>query len=113
MKNYKLAKIVDKFIQSCNAFDVGTALTLFANDAEIIDISVGRTFKNITRVRSYLEEFFVGYKTVTKLESIEIIDTLNANTQVDFTGDFGHETGALNFTFNADGLIKVINAHLD
>jgi ketosteroid isomerase-like protein len=108
-----IKKIIQQFIKSSNAFDVETALTLFADNAAIDDVSVGEKFKNIKGVRKYLETFFVGYNTVSKLESIEVIDDLNANAKVDFTGNFGHETGGLNFTLNNDGLIIAISTHLD
>jgi hypothetical protein len=55
----------------------------------------------------------VGYKTVTRLESVVIIDTKNVKAQVDFTGNFGHETGGLNFTINDDGLITLVSAYLN
>jgi hypothetical protein len=108
-----MKKIIKQFIDAANGFDVEAALTLFADDAVIDDISVGEKFKNTTGVRKYLDNFFVGYKTVTKLESIEVIDDRNAMVKVDFTGDFGHETGGLDFTINSAGLIITINAYLD
>ena len=113
MKEMDIKKIIKQFIKASNAFDVETALTLFADDAVIDDVSVGEKFKNTKGVRKYLETFFVGYKTVTKLESIEVTDNQNAKTQVDFTGNFGHETGGLNFTLNNEGLIKSVSAYLD
>lgn len=79
----------------------------------IVDVPVGEKFEHTAAIRKYLKEFFVGYKTVTKLESVEVLNDLNANAHVDFTGDFGHETGALDFTLNADDLIKKVNAYLD
>ena len=82
-------------------------------DAVIDDVSVGEKFKSASGVRKYLEKFFVGYNTVTKLESVAVFDNQNAKAQVDFTGEFGHETGGLDFTLNSDGLIKTINAYLD
>ena len=108
-----MKKIIKQFIDATNAFDIEAALALFAYDAVIDDVSVGEKFENTTGVRKYLEKFFVGYQTVTKLESVEVLDNRNAKAQVDFTGDFGHETGGLNFTFNSDGLIITINAYLD
>ena len=113
MKEADIKKIIRQFIKSTNEFDVKTALTLFANDAVIDDVSVGEKFKNTAGVCKYLEKFFVGYHTVTKLESLKVIDNRHAKAQVDFTGDFGHETGGLNFTLNNDGLITAIDAHLD
>jgi hypothetical protein len=113
MKAAGLNKIIKQFIQSANAFDIEKALTLFAANAVIDDVSVGEKFKDTAGVRKYLEKFFVGYNTVTKLESVKVLDDRNANAKVDFTGDFGHETGALNFTINSNGLIKTIYAHLD
>jgi ketosteroid isomerase-like protein len=113
MKEINMKKIIKQFISATNAFDVEAALTLFANDAVIDDVSVGEKFKNTSGVRKYLEKFFVGYKTVTKLESVEVSDNRNAKAKVDFTGGFGHETGGLNFTFNPAGFITTINAYLD
>ncbi|MES2763210.1 MAG: nuclear transport factor 2 family protein [Bacteroidota bacterium] len=113
MKDPNIKTIIQQFIEAANAFDVKTALTLFAKDAIIDDVSVGQKFKNTKGVRSYLEKFFVGYNTVTKLESVKLISKTNALAQVDFTGDFGHETGGLNFTINGEGLIVGIEAHLD
>jgi hypothetical protein len=42
-----------------------------------------------------------------------VFDERHAKAQVDFTGDFGHETGSLDVTVNADGLIAAIDADLD
>ena len=113
MKETDIEKIIQQFINATNAFDVEAAIRLFADDAVIDDVSVGKKFKNINGVRKYIEEYFVGYHTVTKLESLEITDDSHVNVQVDFTGDFGHETGGLDITFNTDGLIIAIDAYLD
>jgi len=108
-----IEKIISQFIHATNEFDVKTALTLFADNAVIDDVSVGEKFENTAGVRKYLEQFFVEYKTATKLESLEMHNNKHATAHVDFTGDFGHETGALEVTVNQDGLITVINAYLD
>lgn len=113
MKEMNIKKIIEQFINATNAFDVDVALALFADDAVIDDVSVGEKFKKTAGLRKYLETFFVGYKTVTKLESIKESGKRNAKVKVDFTGDFGHETGGLDFTFNSDGLIITVNAYLD
>ncbi|MDN5283743.1 MAG: hypothetical protein JWR38_17 [Mucilaginibacter sp.] len=113
MKETDIEKNIRQLIDATNAFDVEAALQLFADNAVIDDVSVGEKFKNIKGVRKYIETFFVGYHTVTKLESLTILDNGQAKVQVDFTGDFGHETGGLNVTFNTDGLITAIDAYLD
>ncbi|MDB5256773.1 MAG: hypothetical protein JWM14_1468 [Chitinophagaceae bacterium] len=113
MKPVSIEKIIEQLINTTNAFDVKTALSLFAANAVIDDVSVGEKFKHTAGIRKYLEQFFVGYHTVTRLESLELINDRQANAQVDFTGDFGHETGALHVTLNNDGLIVAIDAYLD
>ncbi|MBI3521080.1 MAG: nuclear transport factor 2 family protein, partial [Bacteroidetes bacterium] len=78
MKESAIKKIIQQFIKAANAFDVDKALTLFATNAIIDDVSVGKQFKNTKGVRDYLDQFFVGYHTVTKLVSLEITDNQHA-----------------------------------
>lgn len=108
-----MKELIQQFVRAMNAYDVEAALALFAPNAVIDDVSVGEKFINTAGVRTYLENFFVGYHTVSKLESVEVSDDRHAKAQLDFTGDFGHETGALNVTINADGLIVAVDAYLD
>jgi len=67
-------KTIKQFITTANKFDVKGTLELFASNAVIDDVSVGEKFKNTAGVRKYLETFFVGYHTVTKLESLKVIN---------------------------------------
>lgn len=108
-----MEKLIKQFIENANLFDVDSALELFAENAVIDDESVGRKFVNKKGVRDYLETFFVGYNTKTQLDLFEITDDFNASIKVDFTGDFGHEKGGLNFSFNKEGLIAKIDAYLE
>ena len=108
-----MKKLIQQFIKATNAYDVDAALALFAPDAVIDDVSVGEKFVNTAGVRKYLEKFFVGYHTVTKLESLEVLDDRRAKVHLDFTGDFGHETGGLDLTINSDRRIFSVNAFLD
>ena len=112
-KEIVIERVIKQFITNANKFDVKATLELFASNAVIDDVSVGDKFKNTAGVKRYLETFFVGYKTVTKLESLKVINPHQANAHVDFTGNFGHETGGLNVTINTDGLITAIDAYLD
>jgi len=105
--------LITRLIAATNAFDVETALTLFATDAVIDDVSVGDTFAGTAGVRRYLEQFFVGYHTSTKVLSVERTGDQRALVHVDFTGDFGHETGVLDISMNGKGKIVKIDADLD
>jgi hypothetical protein len=108
-----MQKLVDTFIQTANAFDVEKLLALFACDAVIDDVSVGDAFVGTQGIRLYLEQFFVSYKTASKLLSLEQLDNFNAVARLDFTGDFGHEIGTLKITISSDGFIKRIDANLE
>lgn len=106
-------KIVDTFIKTTNAFDVEGTLALFGSKAVIEDASVGEAFAGIEGVRRYLQEFFVGYKTMSKLLSLERMGDFSAIARMDFTGDFGHEIGSLRIRINGAGLIERIDADLE
>ena len=108
-----MKKLVDTFIRTANAFDVDGAVALFASEAIIDDVSVGDAFVGTEGIRLYVERFFVGYKTASKLLSLERLDDFNASLRLDFTGDFGHEVGTLKITINSEGLIERIDADLE
>jgi hypothetical protein len=108
-----MQQLIENFIETTNAGNIDGALSLFAPNAIIDDVSVGDTFVGTDGVRVYLERFFVGYHTVSKLLSIETTDDLHADVRLDFTGDFGHETGTLKIVLNSDGLIERADADLD
>lgn len=105
--------LIQDFIQATNAFDVEAALGLFATDAVIDDASVGDAFVGKTRIRDYLEAFFVRYHTVTTLISLKFSGNRQVEAHVGFTGDFGQETGVLMVRIDADGRIDRIDADLD
>jgi len=108
-----MRELVEKFVQIANAFDIPGALSLFAPDAVIDDVSVGDAFVGIEGVKRYLEQFFVGYHTQSRLLSIENQQDHTFVVRLDFTGDFGHEIGILRIAVNADGLIERIDADLE
>jgi hypothetical protein len=105
--------LIEQLIAATNAFDVDAALALFSAEAVIDDVSVGETFAGTAGVRTYLEQYFVGYHTVSKLMSVEVSDGRHAKAHLDFTGAFGHETGVLDVTTNDAGLIVAVDANLD
>lgn len=105
--------LVETFVRTTNASDVDSALALFSPQAVIDDVSVGDEFACTEGVRLYLDRFFVGYNTHSKLLSIDTLDDLNAVVRLDFTGDFGHEIGILKIAINANGQIARIDADLE
>ena len=113
MKKADLESKIHKFIEAANVFDTKTVLDLFAASAVIDDVSVGEKFEHIAGVKKYFVNFFIGYHTLTKLVLFEHINANRIIARVDFTGDFGHETGGLDVSVNSDGLITHINAYLD
>lgn len=108
-----MKQIIETFIRTANAFDMDSALSLFASDAVIADVSVGKDFVGSDGVRLYLDRFFLGYNTSSKLLSIDQVDDRTAVARLDFTGDFGHEIGMLKVAINPDGLIVRIDADLE
>jgi hypothetical protein len=108
-----MQKLVESIIRTANAFDVEGALSRFAPDAIIDDVSVGDAFIGRDGVRAYLERFFVGYHTKSELLLLERLDDFNAIVRLDFTGDFGHEIGVLKIQVNSENLIGRIDADLE
>ena len=112
-KTTKLRKVVDALLAATNSYDVEQVLTLFTRDALIDDPSTGQSFEGHAGIRNYVVQYFIGYHTVTRFLSMEMIGDNKACVRVDFTGDFGHETGLLNISMNAKGIIVRIDADLE
>lgn len=108
-----IRQVADALIAAMNAFDVERALVLFAHDAVIDDPSTGHRFDGHEGTRRYIEQYFVGYHTVTRFLSMKRLGCSRACVRLDFTGDFGHEIGRLEITVNAKGLIARIDADLE
>ena len=108
-----LRQVVDALIAATNAFAVERVLGLFAHDAVIDDPSTGHRFDGHAGIRRYVEQYFVGYQTVTRFLSMQRTGPQRARVRVDFTGDFGHEIGNLDITVDALGLIARLDADLE
>ncbi len=109
----RLQSAAEAFIAATNAFDAQAALALFAPDAIVDDPSTGRSFIGHAGIGDYVERYFIGYRTVTRLLSLQQRAPNQAVARVDFTGDFGHEIGLLDITLGADGRIVRIDADLE
>lgn len=55
--------LVETFIQAANSFHIEAALSVFAADAVIDDVSVGDAFMGLDAVRDYLERFLTATTT--------------------------------------------------
>ena len=108
-----LRQVAGALIAATNAFAVERVLGLFAHDAVIDDPSTGHRFDGHAGIRRYVEQYFVGYQTVTRFLSMQRLGPQRARVRVDFTGDFGHEIGNLDITVNAQGLIARLDADLE
>ena len=105
--------VAEALIAACNAFDAARAVALFTADAVIDDPSTGHSFHGSAGVQDYVERYFIGYRTVTRFLSIRRLGGGKARVRVDFTGDFGHETGVLEMTLAPGGGICRIDASLE
>lgn len=108
-----LHRIALALIEAINGFDVERALTLFTSDAVIDDPSTGQYFEGHAGIRNYIEQYFIGYQTVTQFLSMQETGESIGRIRVDFTGDFGHEIGLLEIAVNSHGLITRIDADLE
>ncbi|WP_238533183.1 nuclear transport factor 2 family protein [Xanthomonas phaseoli] len=108
-----LQSVVNALITATNAFDVAAVLALFAEDGMIDDPSTGHVFIGKCGIQRYIDEYFVGYNTSTRLLTVRMMGTNQVRVRVDFTGDFGHEIGMLLIRIDSDGLIVRIDAALE
>jgi ketosteroid isomerase-like protein len=112
-KTNDLKAVADAFITATNAYDADAVVALFTEDAVIDDPSTGHKFDGHAGIRDYVERYFKGYHTVTRLMSIESISDRRTRVRVNFTGDFGYEIGRLDITINKSRLITRIDADLE
>lgn len=105
--------IADALIAATNKGDADAVAELFTLNAVIDDPSTGHRFDGEAGVRDYVERYFVGYRTVTRLLSIGTLADGRTRLRVDFAGDFGHEIGRLDLTVTADLHIMRIDANLE
>jgi len=108
----QLRALAEQFIAATNASDVEASVALFSEEAVIDDPSTGHRFHGHAGIQTYVQRYFIGYRTVTTLISLHRRDDAHARAIVDFRGDFGHEIGRLDFTVSSAGQIERIDAAL-
>lgn len=96
-----------------NAYDTNGYLEKYHADAILEDPSVGRSFVGHPGIRKYFEDYFIGYKTQTRLTRLDIINNDSAHVEVTFTGEFpeGVISGIFELKFK-NGKIAFIKADL-
>ncbi|WP_167507773.1 nuclear transport factor 2 family protein [Rhizobium glycinendophyticum] len=113
MKPHAWRKAANALIAALNAFDAEGVQALFTANAVIDDPSTGHIFEGHAGIGDYVERYFRGYHTVTRFLSLTDLGDNKARLRVDFTGDFGHETGLLVIEADPDGLFVRIDADLE
>lgn len=113
MTDHPLRNVAEALIAATNAGDADTVVALFTPDAMIDDPSTGHRFDGYAGIRSYVDQYFVGYHTVTRLLAIDTLPDGRARVRVDFAGDFGNEIGRLDLTVDDDHRITRIDADLE
>jgi hypothetical protein len=104
---------IQDWLAASNAYETNNYLEKWNKDAVLEDPSVGQVFKGHLGVKKYFEDYFIGYKTKTRLVNLEIISDKAAHIDVEFTGQFpeGKIGGVFDFIFK-DGKIAFAKANL-
>jgi len=95
--------IIANWITVSNAHDTAAYLSFFTEGATLDDPSVGEVFDGAEGLTRYFETYVIGYKTQTRVVSIEPRETFT-HVEVDFTGTFpgGQIGGLFDITFEGD-----------
>lgn len=106
-----IKSFVSDWIDKGNAYDTEGYLEKFWEDAVLDDPSVGRKFNGHAGIRDYFTNYFIGYKTQTRLVNLDIRDN-KAHLEVEFTGEFpeGKIGGIFDLTFRGE---KIASAEAD
>lgn len=100
------------WIAVSNSYDTRKYLGKYLADAVLDDPSVGKKFIGHKGIKDYYTDYFIGYKTQTRLLKLAIQNN-KAYLEVEFTGEFpeGKIRGMFDFTFK-DEKIATIKADL-
>lgn len=112
-KTNPVRDLADALVAATNAFDIDRVLALFTPDAVIDDPSTGHRFDGQAGIRDYVERYFIGYRTVTRILSVRRLAPGRTRVRVGFRGDFGHEIGRLDLGVDPEGRIVRIDADLE
>lgn len=104
-----IKSFIAEWIRLSNAFDTAQYLEKYTEDAVLDDPSVGRKFIGHEGIKAYYTNYFVEYKTQTKLLKLIVHDGNKAHLEVAFTGDFpeGNIEGTFDFTFKGEKIATI------
>jgi len=104
---------IEDWLAVSNAYDTEKYLDKWHKNAVLDDPSVGQVFKGHSGIKNYFQSYFIGYRTQTRLVTLDTISDNEAHIEVEFTGEFpeGKIGGMFDFTFK-DGKIAKAKADL-
>lgn len=104
-----IKSFINDWLAASNAHDTNSYLEKYRADATLEDPSVGKIFKGHAGIRTYFEQYFIEYKTRTRLLKLDVVGSNNAFIEVEFTGEFpeGKINGTFEFVFRDDKIASV------
>lgn len=110
----KLPRIITKYIEMSNDYNVQEYVSTFSTDAIIKERSLGKTLLGKKDIEQYFNTYFINYQTHTEIKQFTAIDNF-IDMKVIFRGDFpeGEIGGIYKFTLNHNGLISILEADLE
>ena len=108
IKNY-----LENWISAGNRYQTENYLKFYLPDAVLTDPSVGQEFIGVEGIKEYFISYFIGYKTQTKIVSVDIKGEDHAFVLVEFTGEFPQKKlgGTFDMQFK-NGKISKVTADL-
>ncbi|MBN9482230.1 MAG: hypothetical protein BGO70_16775 [Bacteroidetes bacterium 43-93] len=105
-----LKDFITDWLWASNSYDTNAYLKMYQEDAELDDVSIGHIFKGHSGIRKYFEDYFIKYKTQTRLVKLNIINPNKVFIEVEFSGEFpeGRIGGTFDFTFKGHKIKTVI-----
>lgn len=98
---------INSFIKAANDFNTTSFIKHWHKDAVLNDPSVGSTFKGHDEIQKYFEDYFIGYRTQTRLIKSGTSKTNKIHIEVLFTGTFpqGEIGGTFDFVLKDNKII--------
>jgi len=114
-KEKQLPEIISKYIEASNDFDETGYADTFIDNGVIDELSVGRKFEGEEEIKQYFRDYFIDYKTSTKIQEYQIKDNV-VTVKVIFKGSFPNGgqgiSGFYEFSLSPTGKIEQLIADL-